>query len=213
MVSPSNSSFVRKVAFLILAHNQPGLLSRLVGRLSTKDTAVFIHIDGKVDEEPFRLAVPERPGVQYLSRGLRVVSHWGSFSLITAQLNLLRAAVENLKSCDRFFLLSGVDYPACRVEDILETLDAGLDYVRVDRALDPSGHSLFDLRGYGLGLNNFAITNPRSAGPFVGKIARAIERRVHRSYPYGNIYYGSAWWCFITANRRIRTRQFKDQGR
>jgi hypothetical protein len=53
MGQDTNTDGVMKIAYLILAHNNPGHLSRLTRALTAQNNAVFIHIDKKADIRPF----------------------------------------------------------------------------------------------------------------------------------------------------------------
>jgi len=96
-----------KISYLILAHNNPEHLLRLIHSLSTTDSFFFIHIDKKT---PFYLF--ERtwaPNVSLAKRRIEV--HWGEFSLVEATLHLIQQALDSPFGCDYLVLLSGVDYP------------------------------------------------------------------------------------------------------
>jgi len=96
-----------KIAYLILAHNTPRHLSRLVAALSSESSGFFIHLDRKSNEEDFRNI--EGPGVHLAEE--RVAVYWGDFSQVEATLLILRAALADPRDFDRFVLLSGSDYP------------------------------------------------------------------------------------------------------
>ena len=42
-----------KLAYIILAHKYPSLLSRLVNKLNSQNVGFFIHIDKNIDVKPF----------------------------------------------------------------------------------------------------------------------------------------------------------------
>ncbi|PLX78597.1 MAG: hypothetical protein C0616_14260 [Desulfuromonas sp.] len=97
-----------RLAYLILAHENPGQLKRLVSTLSTRDTAFFIHIDRKTDIKTFDILTgPEN--VELIQD--RHYVNWGGFSLVEATLTLLQKAFSDPRKFDRFLLLSGADYP------------------------------------------------------------------------------------------------------
>ena len=184
-----------RAAFLILAHDNPALLARLVDRLCTSDAAVFVHIDAKVAIEPFEAILAPRPHVTLLKRAHRKTVHWGGYSMIRAELELLNAALASAPDAKRLFLLSGVDYPLKPVREIIAATANNIEYVRVDRVLDPAGEDLFDLRGYRFGLMDNSLLNPRTAPTIINRAIRRGEGFVRRTYPGGSIYYGSAWWA------------------
>jgi hypothetical protein len=96
-----------KIAYLILAHNNPEHLHRLVNYLSTADSSFFIHIDKKAPLYPF-LRI-QAPNVFFANQ--RIAIHWGEFSLVEATLLLMQQALTTPCGCEYLVLLSGVDYP------------------------------------------------------------------------------------------------------
>jgi Core-2/I-Branching enzyme len=96
-----------KIAYLILAHNNPGHLARLTQSLATQNNAIFIHIDKKADIRPF-LKV-RRENIHFTPR--RVPVYWGEYSQIEAILILVNAAMARSERYDYLVLLSGSDYP------------------------------------------------------------------------------------------------------
>ncbi|MBN2109289.1 MAG: hypothetical protein JW832_17810 [Deltaproteobacteria bacterium] len=96
-----------QIAYLILAHNNPEHLLRLIHSLSTTNSSFFIHIDKKTPFYLFERA--QAPNVFFSKR--RITVHWGEFSLVEATLHLIQQALNNPCGCDYLVLLSGVDYP------------------------------------------------------------------------------------------------------
>jgi hypothetical protein len=78
-----------KIAYLILAHNNPGHLARLTQALVTPNTAIFIHIDKKTDIRPFLEIAGEN--IQFTPE--RVAVYWGDYSTTEAILILINAAM------------------------------------------------------------------------------------------------------------------------
>ena len=96
-----------RIAYLILAHNNPEHLLRLIHSLSTTDSSFFIHIDKKTPFYSFKRI--QAPNVFFAKQRLAV--HWGEFSLVEATLHLVQQALDSPCGCDYLVLLSGVDYP------------------------------------------------------------------------------------------------------
>lgn len=96
-----------KIVYLILAHNCPKHLQRLVLALSSPDSACLIHIDAKADLAGF--SAVSGPGISFTRH--RVAVHWGDFSQVAATRVLIQEALGDVVHYDRFVLLSGVDYP------------------------------------------------------------------------------------------------------
>ncbi len=95
------------IAYLILAHNNPGHLARLKQALATENSAIFIHIDKKADIRPFLKIAGEN--VHFTPK--RVPVYWGDYSQIEAILILVDTAMAASQRYDYLVLLSGSDYP------------------------------------------------------------------------------------------------------
>jgi hypothetical protein len=96
-----------KVAYLILAHDNPKHLKRLVRSLSSRSATFFIHIDGKSEVGAFSNVT----GKDVYIAPERIPVYWGDFSQVEAILTLLRMALAAEGRFDYFVLLSGTDYP------------------------------------------------------------------------------------------------------
>jgi hypothetical protein len=97
-----------KHAFLIMAHNEFGVLKKLIHLMDDSRNDIYVHIDKKVKgfepHEYFQLVncsklifVPRTPVT------------WGAYSQINAELVLLKSAVKN--NYEYYHLLSGSDLP------------------------------------------------------------------------------------------------------
>jgi hypothetical protein len=95
------------IAYLIIAHNNPKHLQRLISALSSESSAFFIHIDRKSNMDDF-LRIRGK-NVQFCSDRIR--SYWGDFSVVRAILGLIRMAIADDRNFNYFPLLSGTDYP------------------------------------------------------------------------------------------------------
>jgi len=95
-----------RIAYLILAHNDPAHLQRLVQRLGAPGAAFFVHLDAKSDINAFASLGSV---VTFCER--RVNCGWGDISLVDATLELMRCAAAVPGGFDRFVLLSGACYP------------------------------------------------------------------------------------------------------
>jgi hypothetical protein len=102
-----------RIAYLILAHNNPAHLQRLVQRLAGPESSFYVHIDAKSNLDEFAGLTP---AVTFCAR--RVNCAWGDISLVEATLELMRCASSAPGGFDRFVLLSGACYPLQTVEYI-----------------------------------------------------------------------------------------------
>jgi hypothetical protein len=99
------------VAYLILAHNRPDQLARLVSRLG-ESSPVLIHFDGRASQEEFEHA---RSAVAAIRSDVifvrRIRCYWGDGGIMDATLELVRTLVGSQVAFDYAALLSGSDYP------------------------------------------------------------------------------------------------------
>ncbi len=106
------------IAYLVLAHQHPEQLSRLVEQLRSPAADMFVHVDAKVPIEPFLQAA----GADVHFTSTRIPVYWADYSQIRAVLLLIEAALAVPRKYDYLVLLSGVDYPlrsAAEIEDFL----------------------------------------------------------------------------------------------
>lgn len=98
-----------RLVYILLAHQLPEQLIRLVDRLEGPDVHVLIHLDRNMSDHEVRLAhqgLAARANVEFLPRHRCA---WGAFSLVEATLEGLRRC--EALSYDYAVLLSGQDYP------------------------------------------------------------------------------------------------------
>lgn len=97
-----------KIAYLIIAHDEPELLGRLVSRLNAPFADIFIHVDAKKDIEIFKKHIPSDVPVKFIAE--RIAVYRGGFSLTRSMIALLKDATQGDKY-DYYQTLSGLDYP------------------------------------------------------------------------------------------------------
>lgn len=95
-----------KFAYLIIAHNEPLVFSRLISLLDDSDNDIYIMIDKKSNIRDFNSITTKFSNVFFVPR---VNVKWGDYSQIQAELILLTNACR--KKYDYYHLLSGVDLP------------------------------------------------------------------------------------------------------
>jgi len=188
------------VAFLVLAHDQPAHLARLVGALAGDGVRFFVHVDGKIDVEPFRARLGGRADVVFVAD--RVAVHWGGFSLVRATLALLDAAAGSFA---RYCLLSGADYPIKPRAEVLAALDDERgEWLHVGRTLGPGEPQRVYVERWHW--NDAPLLNPREvpAGAVARRarrllrplVARLVAALPPRRFPGGLVpHKGSQWWA------------------
>jgi hypothetical protein len=99
-----------KLAHLILAHNNPKQLERLVRRLTDDNTDIFIQLDEKTDWVLFEF-LADIDHVYFIEK--RVPVYWGTFSIVQATLNGFEEILAKNKDQEysHINLLSAQDYP------------------------------------------------------------------------------------------------------
>lgn len=133
-----------KIVFVVLAHSEPKLLGRFLGRLDAPWAHCVVHIDGKVDQAPFETALADLRNVAFLPESWRVKVHWGTFSCARAVFNLIKFALDQHPDAHRLVFLSGVGYPLAPLSRIAEVLAGDQEFIRIDRQIVPGGPASHD---------------------------------------------------------------------
>lgn len=97
-----------KIAHLILAHNEPTQLERLINRLSHPDADIYIHLDKKTPIAAFEY-LKDHKNVCFIKS--RVKIYWGAYNMVQATLNGFKEIISSGKNYQYLNLLSGQDYP------------------------------------------------------------------------------------------------------
>jgi hypothetical protein len=181
-----------KIAYLIIAHDNPAHLARLTRALSSRTSSTFIHIDQKSKLANFAEASGDN--VHFIQE--RVSAHWGDFSLVEATLNLLATALSAPERFDYFVLMGGTDYPLRSAPYIRSFFErhSGQEFINIA----PIGSAPLESH-----MSRITIYRSRPCDPLAvklsTKLARILKfplRRDHRPVfgeliPYG----GSQWWA------------------
>jgi hypothetical protein len=177
-----------KIAYLIIAHQHPHLLARIIKRLSSESCAFFIHIDRKSDITPF-LSIS---GDNVFFVKDRIPLYWAEFSMVEVELLLMRRALAGPEVYDYLILLSGSDFPlasAAHVEEFIEQ-NFGNEFLSVVRVPAP-----------GKPLSRITTLRYPSTKPVRRFISRALAKvgltnRNPKDY-IGTLelYAGNTWWA------------------
>lgn len=113
---------MNKHAYLIIAHNEFGILEKLIKLIDDERNDIYIHIDKKVKNFDFKYFknLCKYSDIYFVER-INVV--WGTFSQIEAELCLIKATIKNNSNYKYIHLLSGVDMPIKSQSYIHEFLD------------------------------------------------------------------------------------------
>lgn len=120
-----------RIAFIMLTHKDPEGVIAQARRLTASGDYVSIHFDaraGSADFSRIRAALSDDPSVTFAARRIRC--GWGDWSLVTATLEALRAAVHAFPQATHFYMLSGDCLPIKSAEFAHDFLDADdCDYI------------------------------------------------------------------------------------
>ncbi len=181
-----------KIAYLVLVHKNPGVLRRVIERLSSRNSAFFIHVDQKSDITPF-LAL-HGGDISFSERRLPV--YWAEFSNVEATLELLRHALRSSTTYQYFVVMQGADYPlhsAEYIEDFFER-HYGSEFMSLVKMPAP---------GYPLSkINTLRYTSDKPVRRFLSRALAKIglAQRDYRAY-LGRLdpYAGDACWALSRA--------------
>ena len=113
-----------RVACIVFAHRAPKQLALLLSSLRSAEIRHYLHVDARVDFNPFARVLDEQ-GLADLTLLDRRATRWGGIELVDAALDGLARAFRD--GCDYFFLLSGQDLPLRSVNEILAFADEARD--------------------------------------------------------------------------------------
>ncbi len=135
-----------RIAFIILAHQNPQQLLRLVKSLQHPSVDCWIHLDKRSIAADFKEVFGQE---NVFAVELRVKVSWGCFSVVEAMINSLQAAISYHDRYDYFHFLSGQDYPLQPVSFFLKYLqvNTGYDFVG-NRPLEESTQNIARFKNY-----------------------------------------------------------------
>lgn len=174
-----------KVAYLVLAHNNPKLLKRTIQKLRTPDSDFFIHIDQKSDINQFADLYGE--GVSFIPDRVKV--YWGEFSQVEAILKLMRQATQAPVRYDYLMLISGADYPLKSGKYIEAFFEANRGKEFINRSKMPaSGKPLSRI-------NTLRYPSSKPVRKFLSQaVAKFGLQRDYTKY-FREAFSGSTWWA------------------
>ena len=209
---------INSICYLILCHDNPWHVLRIIETLKADDAFFVIHVDKKstVDFS----CICENEHVKFADA--RVAAKWGDISVIDAVLALSEFAVRAFPDACHYVLLSGADFPVkshAYIKDYL-VRNSNTDYIeglklpsessvwleggrrRIAAYVVPiNGHNNATIEPRSLSLGNIrqllkvALLKPRN----LAKALRVICSYPKRVIPYGlNIYAGEMWWMLTS---------------
>jgi len=187
-----------KLAFVILAHDDPGNVLRLIKKLSAQDDPIVVHWDKKnrLDFQTHaESALTDRPRTNvHFCR--RIAVDWGRWSMVEATLSALRHLQHLDTPVDYVVLLSGADYLLNPVAGLKEFLarHKGKEFIEcVDPDLHPWVVQGLVKERY-LHHHWFSWRDHRPL--FEWSLATQKNLGIKRKMPHGlKPYFGSQWWA------------------
>ncbi|MDG5814690.1 beta-1,6-N-acetylglucosaminyltransferase [Chitinispirillales bacterium ANBcel5] len=192
----------KKIAYIILAHNDPKQLKRLIEALNYREeNDFFIHIDQKSDIDLFKVLFEDIKNVYFVEK--RAFIQWAAFSQILALKELLKCVVESENHYNRVVCLSGLDYPIFSNEKILSEFEAdpkkefimGMNLTKCNTLAQRERFTVYHF------FRSIKIRNRNIKRLFSGTskiIMRKLPFRKEPQVKLGNtkcdIYMGSDWW-------------------
>ena len=183
-------------AWLIIAHNEFGILQRLVSLLDDAECDIYIHFDQKLKSTP--TVCVEKARLFVISD--RVDVRWGSVSQINCELTLLEAAAKN-GPYDYYHIISGTTLPLKPLNE-LDSFFLACDGKSVLTGLcqDTPYQETLKVRRYNLFLRNY--TSPRrylrALSQLGWKTAIAIQRLLHIEANQDKIFYKASNWLSLS---------------
>jgi len=182
-----------KIAYLIVAHDKPAHLSRLIDRLlDDPECGVFVHIDRKSRGQ---FDTIERDRVIEVKPAIDV--YWCDWTQVEAEVLAMRAAIAANHHYDFFVLLSGSDYPLAPATEIR-------DYFAANERSIFLGSERLPSRTYNKPLQQITWKSDRPQESGITRkrrrlLRKAKLRRGNRNFanrfpdlvPYG----GHNWWA------------------
>ena len=200
-----------QIAYLIPAHQDPLHLERLIRALDAPWARFFIHIDAKVALGPYH-PITRHPKVVLLDEE-RVRAAWGSFGLVRATINLLKASWKT-DDFTYYVLISGTDYPVQTNSAIYEFFQTN-EGEFINAVAMP--HAILDkrlnrLEAFCLDPAVLPSYVPDFAAAFVNRGSRLVYRRNYRHALRGmQPFAGSTWWALSRSAIAYVFDFFRDQ--
>lgn len=162
-----------KIACLISAYTDAPHLARLV-RAMGQEASCFVHVDARVDIEPFVQACQGLDNVEFIAQRHAIL--WGDITQVYYQRDLLCACLGSGRHFDRIFMLSAQDYPVWTPEEL------ATHYEACPRREDICG---IDLTAQNEKVRHlYRIYRPQCRLPFLGIKATAKWRKLLRNVFY-----------------------------
>lgn len=185
------------ICYLILTHNNPKHLERMLDAIRSPGSKAFIHLDKKTPMDEFR-HLAEREEVVFIEKRIPVA--WGGFSDVQATLYLLEAVKTTGLEFDYFSLLSGTHYPVRSPEELKAYLteNKGREFINITAVPNEVAQKDFERftlvyvdkvyhRRFGL---------PQKVTTFIARVINKLKfhRKFEPALGDHKPYAGCQWW-------------------
>lgn len=186
---------MKKIAYLILAHNDPTHLAALTSSIN-KFADIYVHVDAKVNLSKFVTLCPAP--VKFIED--RVSVAWAGISMVDGLLNLIKAALPFSDFYTHFVFISGSDYPIKPEKEISDifTANPGRQFIRyIDMRASPEHYlNLVNRKHF---LEPFTTTSNKALS-YIDKNFRRLLRKfkIYNKWNKTVIPYAGHTWCALT---------------
>jgi hypothetical protein len=174
-----------RIAYIVLVHQYPDQVVRLVHKLKTENTSFFIHIDRKAAPSIYYAIVNEigrLPNVYLLKRHN---CYWGELGHVNATIEGIKALLNSKTVFDYTILLTGQCYPLKANSDIETFLNANQGFSLMEYFPLPLSWRLRIEKWHIRFLSKKFIVPKRQS-----------DLSIKRRFPSGlEPFGGSAYWC------------------
>ncbi|NMP30448.1 beta-1,6-N-acetylglucosaminyltransferase [Thalassotalea sp. M1531] len=204
-----------KIAFLCLAHNNFDFIDKLSHYYCSDDDRLFLHVDSQVNDADIKLTNQD---IYVLPKESRHRTRWGSYNIVKATLELLKAALAT-NQYDRFILISGADTPLLPKQTLKAKLKADISYFshwKTASTSDSQDNREFFRRHYYLS----SLTNPGEAYLTKSKLKIYIMLLLNKfiatlpqTTPFSFEHYikGSQWWVMTNELASYISKEFTNE--
>jgi len=183
-------------SYLILAHQWPAQLKRLINALQAPGVVFWVHVDASRELEPFTSALSEVSNCHFIEDRQAVC--WGGFSQTQAILRLMTESLAAHANCHRFNLISGTCYPIADNDVLAKASASAFQFIACRRISEDSegykrisryhlnDHRLLSVRDPGA-----ASSLQKSLRSYVKAFVTSLPPPPPPPIPY---HKGSTWW-------------------
>jgi len=183
------------VSYLVLCHDSPERIIRLVMKILSEDETghVLIHFDKNSPESSYEeLCVNLKNTSRCTVLANRVKCGWGQWSLVEASLRMLEHAISNYMD-DYYYLLSEYCYPVKPLSELKSflTKNKGTSFIECEPSSWIKGGIKEDRYLYKHFFN-------KRKNPVLHRQSYRLQKRLglkNKNFKYLDVKFGSQWWC------------------